>query len=156
MTDVVEAPSIAHMRSMKLPFKTVSFESEKGTANISKALGAPLHLILKTLVFQGRSTGKILICLVGGDQKLDTEKLSAIAGETVGMAMPGTILEETGYRVGAIPAFGLKKPQTVFIEKSLFGEPKLYVGSGKFGTDIVLSAESLRIASAGNFEVLVS
>lgn len=145
-------PSIELLEREKIPFRTVEFSSEKGTQNISKAIGAPLELILKTLVFQGRASGRVFVCLVRGTGKLDPEKLSKIAGEQVGMAMPGVVLSETGYRIGAIPAFGLKKPLRVLIEKSLEGEEILYVGSGRPGLDIILSAESLKKASLGTFE----
>ncbi len=156
MEQPAAAPPLAseeHLKGMGISFSIAEFPgtTEKGTNNISKALGAPLHLILKTLIFQGAS-GKVYLCLVGGDQKLDTAKLCKVCAErNVGMALPGTVLEATGYRIGAIPPFGLRTALPVFIDSSLAGEGRLLVGSGRWGRDIVISGEDLGRATRATF-----
>ncbi len=90
------------------------------------------------------------------DLKIRSRRFARIAGEThVAMASPAEILQQTGYAVGAIPPFGLARALPVFIDKALASCEVLYVGSGAFGTEVLISPENLRKATEGTFADIV-
>jgi len=136
-----------------LPIKFVEFPDKevKGVVEIAASLGVKPEQVVKTLVMKG-SSGNLYLCLVGGNAKILPKKLKKLLSESdVKMASPGEISEATGYQVGAIPAFGLKSTLRTLIDSSLEQFPELYVGTGVFGFDYVMSPQDLKIASGGEY-----
>ncbi|MGC8494405.1 MAG: YbaK/EbsC family protein, partial [Syntrophobacteraceae bacterium] len=52
----------------------------------------------------------------------------------------------TGYMVGGISPFGMRKPLPVYIEASILSLPKIYINAGKRGLLVELSPECLKKA----------
>jgi Cys-tRNA(Pro)/Cys-tRNA(Cys) deacylase len=150
-------PAIEYLKEKGIPFEIKTFpeDTERGTMPIARVLGVDPKIVVKTLVLKG-SFQKFYICLTGGDSKLDFDLLKKAAGERdIAMASPKEILEQTGYKVGAIPPFALRNELPVFIDETLARCETLYVGAGKFGNEILLSPDNLLKATNGVFAGIV-
>lgn len=60
------------------------------------AAGCALDQIAKSIIFRGEETGHVMLFLTAGGNRVDPEKASAVAGQTLGKADAGLIRAETG------------------------------------------------------------
>lgn len=128
--------------------KRFSPETEKGAANVAKALGFAERQAVKTLIFQ-LDTGEHTLVMLGGDQNAISGNLKkALGSRNIKMAEPEAVRAVTGYVIGSIPAFGW---QTInfrsFLEATLLNEPILGTGAGQWGEEIMLTPQDLVKAS---------
>jgi len=89
--------------------------------------------VVKTLVMQDEA-GKPLIVLMHGDRKVSTKNLAREAGvKKIEPCKPEAALRHSGYQVGGISPFGLRKALPVYVERSILELPKIYINGGRRG-----------------------
>ena len=123
-----------------LKFHEVSYSEHEyeyidhgGTGVSSASLGVPEHAVVKTLVMQDEA-GKPLIVLMHGDRKVSTKNLARQAGvKKIEPCKPEAALRHSGYQVGGISPFGLRKALPVYMERSILDLPKIYINGGRRG-----------------------
>lgn len=145
------------LEKLNLPVKIVNFPTKnvKGVTDIAKILKVRPEQVVKTLILKGKS-GKFYLCLTGGNSKLDYKALKRLLKEKdIMMATPDEIYDQTGYKLGAIPAFELKNKLKTILASTLQDEDKLYIGTGKFGYDFVLSPSDLQKATGAILKNIV-
>jgi len=139
-------PSHIHLDRLAIPYVRKSFppETEKGAANVARALGFPERQAIKTLIFQV-DTGERVLVMLGGDQSAVSGNLKrAIGSRNIQMAAPEVVKETTGYVIGSIPPFSWQPEGfRTFLEASLVNEPSLGVGAGQWGEEIFLAPQDL-------------
>ncbi len=146
----MKLPAHLYLESRNIPYEARSFPptTEKGAANVARALGFPERQAVKTLIFQA-DTGERVLVMLGGDQNAISANLKkAIGSRNIQMAAPEVVKETTGYVIGSIPAFGWQ-PEGFrsFLEASLMNEPILGTGAGQWGEEIMITPENLVKAS---------
>ena len=143
-------PSHLYLDEQDIPYERKSFPSstEKGAANVARALGFSERQAVKTLIFQV-DTGERVLVMLGGDQNAISGNLKkAIGSRNIKMADPEVVKETTGYVIGSIPAFGWQPAGfRTFLEASLMGERILGTGAGQWGEEIMITPENLVRAS---------
>lgn len=149
--DRVLLPAHLHLDRLGLQYERRSFptETEKGAANVARALGYRERQMIKTLIFETNRGEKSLIML-GGDQTAISGQLKkALGSRNIHLASPETVLATTGYVIGSIPPFSWQPTGfRSFLDQSLLSEDILGVGTGQWGEEILLSPENLVIASS--------
>ena len=128
--------------------RAFSTMTEKGAANVAKALGFRPHQMVKTLIFES-GEGECVLVMVGGDRSANSGSLKkAIGNRNIRMARPEVVKKVTGYEVGSVPPFHWQTQGfRSFIDESLMSEPLLGVGSGVWGQEIIITANNLVRAS---------
>ncbi len=134
------------------PYRQLSFppETEKGAANVARALGFRERQMVKTLVFV-TGTGELVMVMLGGDQNAVSGSLKRALGDrNVRLAPPERIREVTGYEIGSIPPFHWQPAGfRSFLEATLLEEQELGVGAGVWGQEIIIAPQQVvRAASA--------
>ena len=146
----MKLPSHQYLDERAIPYEARSFppETEKGAANVARALGFSERQAVKTLVFQV-DTGERVLVMLGGDQNAISGNLKkAIGSRNIRMADADVVKETTGYIIGSIPAFGWQPAGfRSFLEASLMDEPVLGTGAGQWGEEIMITPENLARAS---------
>ena len=147
----MKLPSHNYLDERGIPYEARSFspQTEKGAANVAKALNFSERQAVKTLIFQA-DTGERVLVMLGGDQNAISGNLKkAIGSRNIQMAAPEVVKDTTGYVIGSIPAFGWQ-PQGFrsFLEASLLDEPILGTGAGGWGEEIMITPQNLVKASA--------
>ena len=147
----MKLPAHLHLDDHNIPYEAKSFspETEKGAANVAKALNFPERQAVKTLIFQVVDTQECVLVMLGGDQNAISGHLKkAIGSRNIQMAPPEKVKETTGYIIGSIPAFGWQPEGfRTFLEASLVEEPILGTGAGQWGEEIMITPENLIKAS---------
>ena len=146
----MKLPSHNYLDEQGIPYEPKSFppSTEKGAANVARALGFSERQAVKTLIFQV-DTGELVLVMLGGDQNAVSGNLKkAIGSRNIRMADPDMVKETTGYVIGSIPAFGWQPPGfRTFLEASLMGESILGTGAGQWGEEIMITPQDLVQAS---------
>lgn len=146
----MKLPSHLYLEKRSILYEARSFppETEKGAANVARALGFCERQAVKTLIFQADS-GECVLVMLGGDQNAISGNLKrAIGSRNIKMADPQVVKQTTGYVIGSIPAFGWQ-PEGFrsFLEASLMNEPILGTGAGQWGEEIMITPQNLVKAS---------
>ena len=142
----MKLPAHIYLDEHHIPYEQKSFspETEKGAANVARALGFSERQAVKTLIFETDKGERVLVML-GGDQNAISGNLKkAIGSRDIRMADPEVVRETTGYVIGSIPAFGWQPIGfRTFLEASLLDEPILGTGAGQWGEEIMITPENL-------------
>jgi Cys-tRNA(Pro)/Cys-tRNA(Cys) deacylase len=151
----MKLPAHEFLDEKGIPYQALSFppETEKGAANVARALGYKERQMVKTLIFE-TGTGENVLVMVGGDQSAVSGHLKkAIGSRNIKLAGFDAIKELTGYEVGSIPPFHWQ-PEGFrsFLEASLMEEDVLGVGAGEWGKEILIAPPDL--AKACNAEIV--
>ena len=95
--------------------------------------------------------------LMAGRDQIDWKKLRQIVKRSrVRMATEEEVLEVTGYKVGTVSPFGLKKQAQVMIDASVLKEEEISLGSGVRNVAIIMKSAALRHALSDAEVVSVS
>ena len=143
-------PAHDYLDERGIPYRRLSFpeSTEKGAANVARALGYQERQMVKTLVFETDKGERVLVML-GGDQNAVSGLLKkAMGSRNIRMADPADVLATTGYVIGSIPPFHWQ-PEGFrsFVEASLMEEELLGVGAGQWGEEIMITPKYLVEAS---------
>ncbi|TFW28782.1 aminoacyl-tRNA deacylase [Massilia horti] len=153
---ISETPATQFLRKHAVAFSEHPYEYEEhgGTFVSSRELGVLEHEVVKTLVMQDEAA-KPLIVLMHGDCTVSTKNLARQTGrKSVEPCKPEVANRHSGFLVGGTSPFGTRKPMPVYVEKTIFDLPKIYINGGRRGFLIGIDPkELLRVLPATPVEV---
>jgi prolyl-tRNA editing enzyme YbaK/EbsC (Cys-tRNA(Pro) deacylase) len=118
----------------------------RSAAEAADALGVRVEQIVKSLVFRGTRTGRPVLVLAGGANRVDERRISDLFSEPVGMADAAYVREKSGFSIGGVPPVGHAERPTTFVDEDLLREEEVWAAAGHthavFGLD---PAELVRI-----------
>jgi len=128
-------PAIRALREKKIEFEPRIFEyvEKGGTRHSAAVLAVDEHTVIKTLIFETNEK-KPLIVLMHGDFKVLTKELArGLNVKTVAPVSAEKANKLTGYLIGGTSPFGVKTEMSIYVEKTIFDLPKIYINGGKRG-----------------------
>jgi prolyl-tRNA editing enzyme YbaK/EbsC (Cys-tRNA(Pro) deacylase) len=137
------------IRDAKVEARVEEFSEGTPTADdASRATGAPLAQIVKSLVFS--CDGRAVVVLVPGDSRADVGKIGRAAGcLRVKSAGPDAVAEATGFPAGGVAPFPLPRIETILIDRSLLTHELVWIGAGSERHMAALApADLLRLSRA--------
>lgn len=144
-------PAHRYLEQRGIAYRRLSFPSstEKGAANVARALGFSERQMVKTLIFETDRSERVLVML-GGDQGAISRHLKQVIGSrNIKLASPEVVLATTGYPIGSIPPFHWQPAGfRSFLDAALMQQAELGVGAGEWGQEIILTPADLQRASA--------
>jgi prolyl-tRNA editing enzyme YbaK/EbsC (Cys-tRNA(Pro) deacylase) len=117
-------------------------EGTRTAVDAAKAVGCEVEQIVKSLVFV--AGGKPVVALVSGGNRLDENRLAAVAGEPVTKADAQTARAATGYAIGGVPPFGHATAVPVFMDRDLMGHGVVWAAAGRPDSVFEISPGRLR------------
>ena len=134
----------------------ISLGTETTTAKMAaEALGVPIDVVIKTILFQAKS-GALVLVVAQGTGRIDTKKLVQVTGvDGWRLAKPEIVLDATGYPVGGTPPLGLKQKIRMIVDTKAAALPEAYAGGGSH--DVMLRikpADIIRLNDAEIHDVL--
>ena len=94
------------------------------------AVGCEVAQIVKSLVFRGEASGRAVLVVASGANRVDTGRLAALLGEPVAMGDPRFVRERTGFAIGGIPPLGHATEIDVVVDAHLLAIPSLWAAAG--------------------------
>ncbi len=140
--------AVRMLREKNIPFEPhlYTFVEHGGTKHSADALGVPEHSVVKTLVMEDDAK-KFLIVLMHGDREVSTKQLARVLNvKRIEPADAANAQRVTGYQFGGTSPFGTRTPLSVYVERSIFALPKIYINGGKKGFLVSVNPNDLRKA----------
>ena len=112
-------------------FEVMEFEASTRTAaDAAAAIGCEAAQIAKSLIFRGATSGRAVMIIASGADRVDEKKAAAAIGEPIARADPDFVREQTGFAIGGVPPVGHKNQPIVLIEESLLGFTDIWAAAG--------------------------
>ena len=109
--------------------------------------------VVRSILFQVRSEEFVMVLMAGREQ-VDWRKLRKLVGRSrMRMATEDEVVEVTGYHIGTVTPFGIRKQIKVLIDVRVLEEEEISIGSGVRNTAIILKSADLRRA-LGEAEII--
>jgi len=136
--------SIKFLESKNAKFKIIELEEiPKSAQDVERLYSCSLNQVLKTVVFVGEKEPVLVV--LPGDKKVNIEKLKQITKqEKIRMAKPDEVKEITGYSIGGVSPFGIEKDILKILDKSIFKNEIINIGSGEAKIGIEMNSEELK------------
>jgi prolyl-tRNA editing enzyme YbaK/EbsC (Cys-tRNA(Pro) deacylase) len=123
--------------------------STRTAKDAAQAVGCQPGQIVKSLVFKTRHSQKPVLVLASGPNRVDEQRLSALAGEPIEKADADFVRLHTGYGVGGVPPLGHKELVTAFIDETLLQYDTLWAAAGTPHAVFQLTPADLQAMTAG-------
>ncbi len=136
------------LREAGLEIDIIRHEAEARTAEQAAALiGCDLAQIAKSLVFA--AGGELVMTLVSGANRVDTDKLAAIVGQPITKADAEAVRAATGYAIGGVAPVGHATKLPVYMDEDLMRYAIIYPAAGTPNTAFAISSRDLlRVSGA--------
>lgn len=130
-----------------LPIKILKMAQSTRTAEeAAQAAGCSVAQIVKSLVFENRSTGKLNLLLVSGAHDADMDYLSKQYGLDFTRCEVRRVRDETGFAIGGVAPIGHLKPIAIHMDRSLLDHDVVWAAAGR--PDSVFSVNPDALARA--------
>jgi prolyl-tRNA editing enzyme YbaK/EbsC (Cys-tRNA(Pro) deacylase) len=128
--------------------------STRTAKEAAEAIGCGVGQIAKSLVFRGRESGRPLLIIVSGTNRVNEPAFAALVGEPIERATPDFVRETTGYAIGGIPPVGLVRPMSVWMDRDLLGYERVWAAAGTpFAVFSIPPRELQRVSGAALVDV---
>lgn len=127
-----------------VPFTTLQYAYTADAGRIglhaAAAIGEPATRVLKTLMVT--VDGQPACAVVPSDGELGMKRVAAaFGGKSARMLQPAEAERVTGYHVGGISPFGMRKKVPIAMEEAVFTEPYVVINAGQRGVMVQLAPE---------------
>lgn len=108
------------LREAGIEATVVEFEQPTRTsAEAAAAIGCTVAEIAKSIVFRGRESGRAVVVVASGDNRVSEAKVSRLVGEGLGRADADFVREATGYAIGGVAPLGHAGPVRLLLDADL-------------------------------------
>ena len=123
-------------------------QTARSAADAAQALGCRVEQIVKSLVFRGGRTGKPVLVLASGPNRVDEARISEMISEPVEKADAAYVREKTGFFIGGVPPVGHAEEPETFVDEDLLDEEEVWASAGHTHAVFGLSpVDLLRVTS---------
>ena len=139
-------PAVRLLREKGVAFEPHLYDyvEHGGTRHSAEELGVDEHAVVKTLVME-TDAKKPLLVLMHGDREVSTKQLARTLGvKSVHPCDFAQAQKHTGYLVGGTSPFGTRAHLPVYVERTIFELPVIYINGGKRGFLVSIDPKVLR------------
>jgi prolyl-tRNA editing enzyme YbaK/EbsC (Cys-tRNA(Pro) deacylase) len=104
--------------------------STRTAAEAAEAVGSQLGQIVKSLVFRGEVSGKPVLILASGANRVNLESVTGLVGEPLGKADADYVRQQTGFAIGGVPPLGHSQALDAWIDEDLFQYTEIWAAAG--------------------------
>jgi prolyl-tRNA editing enzyme YbaK/EbsC (Cys-tRNA(Pro) deacylase) len=94
------------------------------------AVGCALDQIAKSVVFRGQKTGRPVLVVASGRNRVDERRLSELTAEPVLPADPDFVRQRTGFAIGGVPPVGHAEDIETYLDEDLVGLEEVWAAAG--------------------------
>jgi len=112
-------------------FTVLEFDAGTRTAaDAATAVGCTVAEIAKSLVFRARETGRPVLVVASGVNRVDEKKVAALLGEKIARADADFVREQTGFAIGGVPPVGHAVAPVTLIDEDLLQFETIWAAAG--------------------------
>lgn len=105
-------------------------QSTRTAPEAAAAVGASLGQIVKSIIFRAAHSGRPVIVLTSGANRVDEKAVAALLGEPLAKADADFVRARTGFAIGGVPPAGHLEPLPTFIDEDLLAHAEIWAAAG--------------------------
>jgi prolyl-tRNA editing enzyme YbaK/EbsC (Cys-tRNA(Pro) deacylase) len=140
----------AALQARGLECQVVEFAQTTRTAReAAQAIGCQVEQIAKSLVFRGRQSGKPVLVIASGINRVDETGLAGLLGEPVEKPDAEYVLQQTGFVIGGVPPLGHTYSIRTVLDEDLLQHSEIWAAAGTPFTVFRLTPADLLAITGG-------
>ena len=100
------------------------------SAEAAAAIGCAVGQIAKSLVFRARASGRPILVIASGANRVGEKAVAALIGEKIGRTDADFVRAATGFAVGGVPPPGHDTPPATVIDRDLLALDEIWAAAG--------------------------
>ena len=129
-------------------------ESTRTAQEAADQAGCQLGQIVKSLIFRGKTSGKPILVLTSGPNRVDEKRISDYAGEPIGKADADFVRTVTGFAIGGVPPLGHVEPMETYLDEDFLQFPTIWAAAGTPKAIFELKTEDLQKMTNGKIVIV--
>jgi prolyl-tRNA editing enzyme YbaK/EbsC (Cys-tRNA(Pro) deacylase) len=140
--EVLERQGVA-CRVAEMPATTRTAE------DAARAIGCSVGQIAKSLVFKAQHTGRPILVIASGTNRVNEKAIGALVGETLEKANADFVRAKTGFAIGGVPPIGHAEQPITFLDEDLLKHEEIWAAAGTPHAVFRLTPADLRRITGG-------
>ena len=105
-------------------------ESTRTAQEAADRAGCELGQIVKSMIFKGKVSGKPVLVLTSGANRVDETRISEYAGEPIGRADVDFVRSVTGFAIGGVPPVGHPQKMETYLDEDFLQYETIWAAAG--------------------------
>ena len=105
-------------------------ESTRTAQEAADRAGCELGQIVKSLIFRGKTSGKPILVLTSGANRVNEKRISEYAGESISRADADFVRTVTGYAIGGVPPIGHTEKMETYLDEDFMQYQVIWAAAG--------------------------
>lgn len=105
-------------------------DSTRTSVEAAAAIGCTVAQIAKSLLFRGRDTGRPVLVIASGINRVDETKVAGLLGERITRPDADYVRSATGYVIGGVPPVAHETAITTLIDADLMALEPIWAAAG--------------------------
>ncbi|MBI2720468.1 MAG: YbaK/EbsC family protein [Rhizobiales bacterium] len=132
-------------------FEVLEFDASTRTAaDAAAAVGCEVAQIAKSIIFRVEASGRAVLVIASGSNRVDESKIAALLGEKIGRADADFVRTQTGFAIGGVPPVAHQTPSVIFIDEDLRAFERIWAAGGTANAVFALTWDDLVALTGGN------
>ncbi|BAI72365.1 hypothetical protein AZL_017270 [Azospirillum sp. B510] len=153
------SPSAARVQAvldgLGLGHRVVEHEGSTRTSeDAANAVGCDVAQIAKSLIFRTKETGRPVLVVASGANRVDEKAVGRLIGEKIERADPEFVRDSTGFAIGGVPPIGHAVPPLVLIDDDLLRLETIWAAAGTPNSVFRLTPADLVGMTGGRVETV--
>jgi prolyl-tRNA editing enzyme YbaK/EbsC (Cys-tRNA(Pro) deacylase) len=124
-------------------------EPTRTAQEAAERAGCSLGQITKSLIFRGTTTGRPILVLTSGANRVDEKRIGGYAGEPLLRADPEFVRLVTGFAIGGVPPIAHAAEMTTYLDEDLLVFGSIWAAAGTPNAIFELTPDDLRRMTGG-------
>jgi len=105
-------------------------QSTRTAAEAAAAVGCEVAQIAKSILFRGMESGRPVLVIASGANRVDERAVADLLGEKLGKADADFVRRETGFAIGGVPPVGHDRHIVTFIDEDILAFDEIWAAAG--------------------------
>ncbi len=138
------------LNSLGYNFTVIEYaESTRTAQEAAERAGCTLGQITKSMIFKGKTSGKPILVLTSGANRVNEARISEYAGEPIGRADADFVRKTTGFAIGGVPPLGHLQKMDTYLDEDLMQYPTIWAAAGTPNAIFELTPADLQKITGG-------
>ncbi len=124
-------------------------ESTRTAQEAADRAGCELGQIVKSLIFRGKTSGKPILVLTSGPNRVNEKQISDYAGEPIGKADADFVRAVTGFAIGGVPPIGHAQKMETYLDEDFAKYQTIWAAAGTPNAIFELKTNDLQLMTSG-------
>lgn len=142
----------AYLTEKGYDFEVKEMNSSTRTAqDAADSIGCTVAQIAKSLVFEEKGTGNLVLVVASGVNRVDVKKVGAAMGCKLRQAKGEMVKEKTGFAIGGIPPVAHREPLPTILDRDLQQYGIIWAAAGTPHAVFQLTPDTLGSLTGGEW-----